>query len=108
MSERPPGFEEYTPSRLEWLVVMLNSYVHYINTMPSEHITYLFTPGADGNTIIMRMRHFADLPSDIVEGYADNGKQFALGIAKTYKWDSWIDIQTEFDLIDRPTTKEQD
>ena len=34
MSERPPGFEEYTPSRLEWLVVMLNSYVHYINTMP--------------------------------------------------------------------------
>ena len=60
----------------------------------------------------MRMRHFADLvPSDIEmewDGYADNGKQFALGIAKTYKWDSWIDIQTEFDLIDKPTTKEQD
>ena len=27
MSEKVQGFEEYTPSRLEWFVVMLNSMV---------------------------------------------------------------------------------
>ena len=25
MSERAPGFEEYSPSRLEWFAVLLNS-----------------------------------------------------------------------------------
>ena len=26
MSERAPGFEEYSPSRLEWFAVLLNSF----------------------------------------------------------------------------------
>ena len=43
MSEKPPGFEEYTPSRLEWLVVILNSYVHYtyysLDNFPAERGT---------------------------------------------------------------------
>ena len=107
MSERSPGFEEYTPSRLEWLVVMLNSYVHYINTVSSEHIEYVYIFAGDGNTIIMRMRHYNDLEQKWVERYADNGKNFAIDIAERYNWDSWINIQVEFDPIDRPKTKEQ-
>ena len=108
MSERPPGFEEYTPSRLEWLVVMLNSYVHYINTMSGECAEYLYTLGDDGKTIILRVRHYADLNPEAVKKFAENAKEFAMDIAETYKWDSWINIQTEFTPIDRPTTKEQD
>ena len=42
MSERVPGFEEYTPSRLEWLVVMLNSLIPYVNTYPSSRSTLSF------------------------------------------------------------------
>ena len=61
MFKRSPGFEEYTPSRLEWLVVMLNSYIQYINTTPDQPAMYSFRLGGDENTIIMRMRHFADL-----------------------------------------------
>ena len=36
MSEKIQGFEGYTPSRLEWLVVMLNSMVNYVNVPPGE------------------------------------------------------------------------
>ena len=108
MSEKAQGFEEYTPSRLEWLVVLLNSYTQYIGTMPGEHVSYVYTPGGDGNTIIMQMRHFADLPSEIVKAFENSGKQFALDIAKNYKWDSWINIQTQLNPIDRSTTKQQD
>ena len=87
MFERSPAFEEYTPSRLEWLVVMLNSYVQYINTTPDQPAMYLFRLGGDENTIIMRMRHCADLEPEQVEQYADNGRKFAMSIAKSYKWE---------------------
>ena len=62
MSEKAQGFEEYTPSRLEWLIVMLNSYVHYINTIPDDPFDYLYTLGSDGNTIVMHMRYYTDTP----------------------------------------------
>ena len=52
----------------------------------------------------MRMRHFADMSPENVMDYADNGRNFAIGIAKSYNWDSWINIQIEHDPVDRPTT----
>lgn len=106
MSEKAQGFEEYTPSRLEWLVTMLNSHVQYINTIPDQPAIYLFMVGGnDGNTIIMRMRHFADIPPESVEGFADGGRNFAISVAKSYKWDSWLEIQTQLEPIERPPQK---
>ena len=100
MSERSLGFEEYTPSRLEWLVVMLNSHVQYVNTI-DERVDYLYTLRGDGNTIIMQMRHDTDLHPEVVKGLVDVGKNLAMTLAKRYKWDSWINIQTELNPIDR-------
>lgn len=105
MSERPPGFEEYTPSRLEWFMVVLNSYMPYINTLPGEHPTYLFTLGGDENTITMHMRYYADMSPEAVKRLEDTGKDFAIHLAERYKWDSWINIQTKFDPIDREAPK---
>lgn len=102
MSEKSQGFEEYTPSRLEWLVVMLNSHVHYMNTLPGEHVQYVYALG-DGNTIIMRMRHYADLSPENVNSFVDSGKEFAMSIAESYNWYSWLNIQVMLDPIDRPT-----
>ena len=87
---------------------MLNSYVQYINTIPDQRAMYSFMLGGDENTIIMRMRHFADLEPESVEQYADNGRKFAISIAKSYKWDSWINLQTKLDPISQPTTEKQD
>ena len=106
MSEDLQGFQEYTPSRLEWLVVMLNSMVQYVNISPEESsVVYAFLLGRDRNTIIMHMKYFADLPSELVERYEDNGKKLAITIAKNYKWDSWLEIQTQLEPINRPPEK---
>ena len=68
MSEKLQGFEEYTPSRLEWLVVMLNSMVNYVNVSPEgSRAVYAYILGRDGNTIIMHMKYFADLPPETRE-----------------------------------------
>ena len=105
MSEKAEGFEEYTPSRLEWLVVMLNSYVQYINMVPGDPIHYMYTLGSDGNTIIMHMRHYADITPEKRAQWEDLGKTLAKSVAKRYKWDSWLNIKTEFDPINRPSPK---
>ena len=53
MSEKLQGFEEYTPSRLEWLVVMLNSMVNYMNVSPEgSGAVYAYILGRGRNTII--------------------------------------------------------
>lgn len=103
MSEKVQGFEEYTPSRLEWLVVMLNSMVNYLNVSPGgSPVVYAYILGRKRNTIVMHMKYFSDLPSELVKGYEDNGKKMAITIAKNYKWDSWLEIQTQFEPIERP------
>ena len=105
MSEKLQGFEEYTPSRSEWLVVMLNSMIQYVNTIPGEKVEYAYALGSDGNTIVMHMRHFTDMPPDFVKEFEENGKEFARTIAESYNWDSWLEIQTQLDPIERPPEK---
>ncbi len=103
MSEKVQGFEEYTPSRLEWLVVMLNSMVSYLNVSPGgSNVVYAYLLGRGGNTIVMHMEYFADLPPELVKQLEDNGKKLAITLAKSYKWDSWLEIQTQLEPIDRP------
>ena len=103
MSEKVQGFEEYTPSRLEWLVVMLNSMASYVNLSPGgSDVTYVYLLGRGGNTIVMRIEYFADLPPEVVKQVEDHGKRLAIDIAKSYKWDSWLEIQTRLEPIDRP------
>lgn len=107
MSEKLQGFEEYTPSRLEWLVVMLNSMVSYVNVTPGKSdAVYAYILGRDRNTIVMHMKYFSDLPSELVKRHEEIGKKLAITIAKNYKWDSWLEIQTQFEPIERPSEKD--
>ena len=103
MSEKIQGFEEYTPSRLEWLIVMLNSMASYVNiSLGGFNVAYSYLLGRDRNTIVMHMKYFADLSPEVVKGLEDEGKRLAITVAKSYKWDSWLEIQTQFEPIDRP------
>jgi hypothetical protein len=105
MSEKAPGFEEYTPSRLEWIVVLLNSFAQYINTRPNEEgARYAYMPGSDGKSIILRVRHSEGIDTEILQEYERLGKELAMDLAKNYNWDSWIEIQTQFDPVDGPPT----
>ena len=102
MSEKVQGFEEYTPSRLEWFVVMLNSMVQYVNvTLGENDVVYAYTLSPDKNTIVMHMKYFADLSQELVKRHENTGKNLAITLAESYKWDSWLEIQTLLDPIER-------
>ena len=88
MSERVPGFEEYAPSRIEWLAVLLNSLIQFKNTQ----IDAVFIPENDGKTILLYMRYKKDMNLQVLEKYTENAKIFAQDMAKRYGWDSWVEI----------------
>ena len=93
MSEKAPGFEEYTPSRLEWLVVMLNSYSSYLNLSDINH-TYI--PGGDGKTLRLHISYDKNTPKERVDSFVESIKSFASSIIKNLRWDSWVKIETKF------------
>ncbi len=91
MSEKAPGFESYTPSRLEWLTVLLNSTLPYLDFSDGS-IIYL--PGKDGKTLLLHCSHSPDADPEKINYVVEKAKDFAMSIAENHNWDSWIKVQT--------------
>lgn len=88
MSEKAPGLEEYSPSRLEWFVVLLNSFMQFIG----PQIETVFIPENDGKTILLHMRYGKDIKAHVLAKHTERTKTYAQDMAKRYGWDSWIEI----------------
>lgn len=99
MSERSPGFEGYTPSRLEWLALMLNSHLQYIDIPLVENtkINRVYIPKNDGKTIKLIVSYPKDVNSELLEEVISNMVEYTKGVAKIYKWDSWVKVEVERD-----------
>ena len=98
MAERAPGFEDYTPSRLEWLAMVLNSLHPYINiSLSNKQISAVFLPKDDGKTLVLMVRYPEGTDSKIIEKYIRIAENYVNDLAKIHKWDSWIEIEVDHD-----------
>ena len=98
MAERAPGFEDYTPSRLEWLAMELNSLFPYLNiTYSNIEINTVFIPKGDGKTLVLMVRYPEGTDSNIIQEYVQNGEEYVKKFAEIHKWDSWVEIEVNHD-----------
>ena len=97
MAERAPGFEDYTPSRLEWLAIELNSFFPYINLQSNKEIHTVFIPKEDGKTLVLMVRYPEGTASNIIQEYIQNGEECVKKFAEIHKWDSWVKIEVDQD-----------
>ena len=95
MVERAPGFEDYTPSRLEWLAIELNSFFPYINTQSNNEINTVFIPKEDGKTLVLMVRYPEGTDTTIIQEYIQHGEECVNTLAKIHKWDSWVEIEVD-------------
>ena len=100
MSKKAPGFEEYTPSRLEWLTTLLNSIIQFVNSS-NNSIRYLYLPDNDGKTIGMYVQYPSNMDREEVKKFANKANELAIKMAKSYKWESWLNIEIRLDPVDR-------
>ena len=104
MSEKAPGLEKYTPSRLDWIIVMLNSFTPSVLLIRDGlELTYL--PGDDGKSIDANIKYYIDLDEKGVDQLVNSVKSTAFFLAKKYKWDSWFDVNIILEPIERPSRK---
>ncbi len=95
MSERSPGFEDYIPSRLEWLTVMLNSLSPYMDTLLKGKISRLYLPKNDGKTLLLMVSYPKDIESSELEDIIKRMVEYAKTIAEINNWSSWLEIEVE-------------
>ena len=94
--EKPQGLHIYTPTRLEWLAVMLNTLFQY-DDLSSDRFMLYYRGLKDGETIQIVVRYYADVNRDLMEGRIKVAKEAISRYAKLYEWESWIktEISTE-------------
>ncbi len=97
MSERSPGFEDYIPSRLEWLALLLNSHMQYVDLPITKNmdINRLYIPKNDGKTLVLFVRYPKDVETDIIEDTIKTMIDQTNEFVKIYGWESWVEIEID-------------
>ena len=95
MSEKAPGLHIYTPTRLEWLAVMLNTLFQY-DDLSSDGFALYYIGLNDGETIRIVVRHNANVNENLMDQKIRVAKEAISRYAKVYGWESWI--KTEVDI----------
>ena len=90
MSEKEQGEKKYTPTRIEWLSVFLNSIAS--SSLIEAGIGIYFLPVQDENTLGIFIRHKPDVDKERLDNVIEASKQLVDHLVKDYKWDSWINI----------------
>jgi hypothetical protein len=92
--------ERYTPTRLEWLVLnietkvpMLLSQLRRLKDLKTVDDIRVFFKAKEPDTVVVVNRYVKDVPKDVIELLDDEIKREALEIAKYYGWDSWVKVE---------------
>lgn len=92
MSEKPQGYEKYIPTRLEWIVMLLN--VNFaIDDKRYHRFELFYGTGKDTNTVCISVLHYGDVDKKYMNGRIKAAETIVSRVAKAYGWDSWLEVE---------------
>ncbi|MCY3743645.1 MAG: hypothetical protein OXH00_21740 [Candidatus Poribacteria bacterium] len=107
MSKEEQRLETYTPTRLEWLCVYLNSLLpSTILQINGFHSMFMIDNAQ--KDIELHIRHYSHMDEDFINDYVENAKGLATSIIDSYEWDSYIKVDVRITKIDREKQYEKD
>jgi hypothetical protein len=95
--ESKPGLERYTPTRIEWLALVLNSIIREEYT--SNRLYGLTVVAGDHETILIFVRYSPNVNREIMNKSIDSAREVAQTIAKKYGWESWVKIRENIEMF---------
>ncbi|RKU12641.1 hypothetical protein C6501_10865 [Candidatus Poribacteria bacterium] len=98
MPDKAPGLEKHTPTRLDWLAVILNAQFGYDN-VASDRFTLSYLPGVDGKSLSVIVKHFADADKKRMEERIDLAKKAVSAVSEMYDWDSWLEVKVDVEEL---------
>ena len=87
------GQQPYTPTRAQWLAVILNSTNILSSPIPHGGFSVKYVPDSTRDTIKIIFQHPKDLSQETVDGLIAQQKNLVLKAAKVHGWDSWLKIE---------------
>jgi hypothetical protein len=87
------GSKPYTPTRLEWLAVEMNS-VMRVSLLEKDY-SLDFLPNDKEDTILIYVRYLPSVNREAVNMQIDTARKMIEIYAKSHRWSSWLKIQED-------------
>ena len=94
------GQQPYTPTRAQWLAVILNSTNIISNPIPHKGLSVVYASDSKRDTIRIILGHPKELSQDIVDTLIEQQKSRVLAAAKIHGWDSWLKIEVHVEVAE--------
>ena len=91
------GSAPYTPTRIEWLTLTLESQLRHDATQADPYVLHIVSTGDD--TITIYVRYFSGMDRSILNEAIETAKKVAYITAKGYGWTSWLKLKEKVELI---------
>jgi hypothetical protein len=98
-SSKLEGQKPYTPTKLEWLAVKINTICGIQLTRDSEYGIY-FVPLPQTNTIVIQVQHWPDVNRANMNKMINQVRKRIDQEAKDYGWDKWLQVKEEINSSD--------
>jgi hypothetical protein len=93
----PPGLERYSPTRVEWLQVLVNSNVRHPYTLQEPYDLSVVASGP--NTLTIVVRYTANVNREAMNITLDAVRQVIATEAKGYGWSKWLQVAERIDMV---------
>lgn len=91
-----PGLASYTPTRIEWLAVVINSQVR--RDMSGDNSFMLSVVNSDHETLLIFVRYLPTVNREVMNMAIDNTREVIMITARGYGWDKWVKVKERVEM----------
>ena len=91
-----PGLAAYTPSRIEWLALAVNSIAHH--RVNGDNPYTLDVIQADHETLLIHVRYYSTVNREAMNLDIDSTRTVIRIAAKSYGWDKWVKVREHIEM----------
>ncbi len=94
-----PGAELYTPTRIDWLTILLQASLRQDAVSEDGFILQIANP--DSETILIYVRYFPKTDREMMNSAIDTARQVITITAKSYGWDSCLKVKEDVKMTNK-------
>lgn len=99
-TSNPPGLTPYTPTKIEWLALAVNSQLRKDSS--ADRPFDLSVVQVDHETLLIFVRYHPTVSREMMNSAMNNARELILSTAKSYGWDNWVKIRERVEVYTPP------
>ena len=92
-----PGFTPYTPTKIEWLALAVNSQLRQDASADSPF--FLSVVQVDHETLLIFVRYYPTVNREIMQSTINTAREEIMITARSYGWDKWVKIREQVEML---------